>query len=135
MALLAVQGNAVAAPSGSNDVVGQPYGDASSALSSAGLNPVIGVVVGSQLPIDKCIVTNAQTVSALRPALIGESYQQFDSASCEVMVTLICNGGYATATRPGASVASPEGRQARVAADQAANAERGALAEVSTPDQ
>ena len=49
--------------------------------------------------------------------------------------TLNCNGGYATATNPGASLASPDGRKAKAAADEAAAAEEAELAEVSTPDE
>ena len=51
------------------------------------------------------------------------------------MFSLNCNGGYATATTPGASLASPEGRKAKAAADEAAAAEEAELAEVSTPDE
>jgi hypothetical protein len=48
---------------------------------------------------------------------------------------LNCNGGYASANTPGNSVASPEGREAKAAADQAAAEEQQSLEEVSTPDQ
>jgi hypothetical protein len=52
----------------------------------------------------------------------------------EVRLNLNCAGGYATATNPGASVASPAGREAK-AAEEAAAAEEQELAEVSTPDE
>jgi hypothetical protein len=57
------------------------------------------------------------------------------SVTDEVRLNLNCAGGYATATNPGASVASPAGREARAAADEAAAAEEQELAEVSTPDE
>ena len=134
-ALFGATGAAVAAPSGAPDVVGDTYADATSALSDAGMTPSVGVVIGGALAQDDCIVTNVQTVSALRPAAIDESYPQMYPASDEVMLTLNCAGKYATATNPGASVASPEGREAKAAADEAAAAEEQELAEVSTPNR
>ena len=50
-------------------------------------------------------------------------------------MALNCNGGYATANTPGPSLASPEGREAKAAADQAAAEEQQTLEEVSTPNQ
>ena len=50
-------------------------------------------------------------------------------------MSLNCPGGHATATNPGASVASPLGREDKTAADEAATAEASELAEVSTPDE
>jgi hypothetical protein len=52
-----------------------------------------------------------------------------------VRVSLNCAGGFASATNPGASVASPAGREAKAAADEAAAAEEEQLEEVSTPDE
>jgi hypothetical protein len=49
------------------------------------------------------------------------------------LFNLNCNGGYATASNPGASLLSPEGRQAKTAADEAAAAEEQRLAEASNP--
>lgn len=57
------------------------------------------------------------------------------SVTDEVRLNLNCAGGFATATNPGASVASPAGREARAAAEEAAAAEEQELAEVSTPDE
>jgi len=118
-ALFGDTGVAVAAPSGASDVVGQTYADASAALSNAGMTASVGVVVGGTLPKDECIVTNMQVVSALRPAAIDESYLQMYPANHEVLLTLNCAGAYATATSSGASVASPQGREAKAAAEQA----------------
>lgn len=133
VALFGATGAAVAAPSGAPDVVGDTYADATAALSDAGMTPSVGVVVGGGLPLDDCIVTNVQTVSALRPAAIDESYAQMYPASGEIMLTLNCAGKVATATNPGASAASPAGREANAAAEQAANAEEQELVEVNTP--
>ena len=72
--------------------------------------------VGSRLPLDECIVTNARDESAFRPAQDGI----YGYAEDEVMLSLNCDGGHATATNPGASVASPAGREAKAAADEAA---------------
>jgi hypothetical protein len=138
---LAGAGTAIAAPTGVDGVVGQPYADASSALSEAGLTPVVGVVVGGRLPTDECIVTSAQSVSAVREGLIDtttvvdEEVAAFAPAEDEVVVSLNCNGGYATATNPGNSLLSPAGREARAAAEQAAGAEEQELEGVSTPDE
>ncbi len=52
-----------------------------------------------------------------------------------VQFYLNCNGGYATANTPGPSLASPEGREAKAAADEAAAEEQQTLEEVSTPNQ
>ena len=50
-----------------------------------------------------------------------------------VLFNLNCNGGYATAANPGNSLASPEGREAKAAADEAAAQEQQELEAVSTP--
>jgi hypothetical protein len=131
-ALVGAAGVAAAAPVGSPDVEGDTYADASSALSDAGYTPVIGVVIGGKLPTDECIVEGVQIVSALRPEAIDEGYPQYYAADSEAMLTLNCNGGFATATDPGNSVMSPEGR---AALEEAAAAEEQELAEASTPGQ
>ncbi len=125
-AVLFGAGVAAAAP----DVVGETYADAASAISDDGGTVVVATRVGSKLPQDECIVTNVRDQSALR--YNGEDVY----ADNEVMLTLNCDGGYATATNPGASLASPAGRKAKAAADEAAaEEEAAALAEVSTPDE
>jgi len=55
--------------------------------------------------------------------------------SDQVQFYLNCNAGYASANTPGPSLASPEGREAKAAADQAAAEEQQSLEQVSTPDQ
>jgi hypothetical protein len=48
----------------------------------------------------------------------------FGHADSEVLLTLNCNRGAATATTPGASAASPEGRAFRAKAEEAAAAQQ-----------
>jgi hypothetical protein len=124
-ALMALFGTGVAAADG---FVGQTYADASSAASDAGLSVVVASRVGDKLSQDECLVTRAQTA----PFADADDGSH---VSGQVQLYLNCNGGYATATNPGASVASPEGREAKAAADQAAAEEEAELAEVSTPDE
>jgi hypothetical protein len=119
-------GLAAAAP----DVVGQPYSDAVTAIEEEGGTAVVAVRTGDKLPQDECIVTNVWDAPFMRD--VGDAFAHADS---EVMVALNCAGGYATATNPGASLASPMGREAKAAADEAAAAEEQELAEVSTPDE
>lgn len=119
-------GTAAAAP----DVVGQKYSDALTAIEDGGGTSKVAVTVGSKLSQDDCIVTNAWDAPFMRD--IGGEFGHADS---EVMVALNCDGDHATATNPGASVASPLGREAKSAADKAAAAEQEELAEVSTPDE
>jgi hypothetical protein len=124
-ALTALFGTGVAA---ADDYAGQTYSDASSAASDAGLSVVVASRVGDKLSQDECLVTRSQTA----PFASANDGAHVDS---QVQFYLNCNGGYATATNPGASLASPEGREAKAAADQAAAEEEAQLAEVSTPDQ
>ncbi len=121
-------GVAAAAP----DVVGQTYADASSAIDEAGSTAIVASTVGGRLPQDECIVTNAWDAPFVRDMdFAGE----FGHADSEVMLALNCNGDHATATNAGPSLGSPEGREAKAAADQAAAEEQQSLEEVSTPDE
>ena len=126
---MALLGTGVAAAA---DYDGQTYADAAAAIEQAGDTPIVATRVGSQLPQDDCLVVNSQDHSYLRDPP-DDVYVL--SATNEVRLNLNCAGGYATATNPGASVASPAGREARAAADEAAAAEEQELAEVSTPDE
>jgi hypothetical protein len=126
---MALLGTGVAAAA---DYDGQTYADAAAAIEEAGDTPIVATRVGSQLPQDECLVVNSQDHSYLRDPP-DDVYVL--SATDEVRLNLNCAGGYATATNPGASVASPAGREARAAADEAAAAEEQELAEVSTPDE
>lgn len=122
-------GVAAAAP----DVVGQPYSDAVTAIEEEGGTAVVAVRTGDKLPQDECIVTNAWDAPFVRDLVHEDT--AFAHAEDEVMVSLNCAGGYASATNPGASLLSPAGREAKAAADEAAAAEEEELAEVSTPDE
>jgi len=109
-ALMGLFGTGVAAADG---YVGQTYADASSAASDAGLTVVVASRVGDKLSQDECLVTRSQTA----PFADADDGTH---VSKQVQFYLNCNGGYATATNPGASLGSPEGREAKAAADQAA---------------
>ncbi|MCX2712235.1 MULTISPECIES: hypothetical protein [unclassified Mycolicibacterium] len=139
-AATALFGTGVAA---ADSYAGQTYSDASSAAGDAGQTVVVAARVGDKLDQGDCIVTRSQTApfaSANDGAHVSNTVQFY----------LNCNGGVATATSPGASVASPEGRAAKAAADeaaakalaeqqaaeqQAADQQEQELAQVSTPDQ
>ena len=111
---LAISASAVAAAAGS-DVTGQKYSDAQSALSSAGLKPVVETVVGDQKALPDCVVTRAQKRTVQPPE------NSSGSASNEMLVSLNCEAGIATATTPGNSAASPEGKASAAAAAAAAS--------------
>jgi hypothetical protein len=106
-AFMALFGTGVAA---ADDYAGQTYADASSAASDAGLDVIVASRVGDKVPQDDCVEDT-------------------------IMFNLNCNAGYATAGMPGPSLASPEGREAKAAADEAAAEEQASLEEVSTPDE
>ena len=124
-ACMALFGTGVAA---ADDYAGQTYADASSAASDAGLTVVVAGRVGDKLSQDECLVTRSQTA----PFADADDGAHYDS---QVQFYLNCNGGYASATNPGASLGSPEGREAKAAADEAAAAEEAPLEEVSTPNE
>ncbi|HET7667437.1 MAG TPA: hypothetical protein VFK56_15490 [Mycobacterium sp.] len=124
-ALMALFGTGVAT---ADDYAGQTYADASSAASDAGLSVVVAARVGDKLSQDDCLVTRSQTA----PFADADDGAHYDG---QVQFYLNCNAGYASANTPGNSVASPEGREAKAAADEAAAEEEAQLAEVSTPDE
>jgi hypothetical protein len=111
-----------------DDYAGMTYAEAQEEAGDTTL--VVAGRVGDKLEQDDCIVTRSQTAPFLR-----DSEGEFTHADGEVLVSLNCAGGHATATNPGASVASPAGRESKAAADEAAAAEEQELAEVSTPDE
>ena len=114
-ASLALFGTGVAA---ADDYAGQSYSDASSAASDAGLTVVIASRVGS-LPDDQCTVSRSQNAPFVSSA-------DFTHVSSTVQFYLNCNAAYATAGVAGNSVASPEGRAAKQAADEKAAEEQAA---------
>ena len=124
---MAFFGTGVAA---ADDYAGQTYADASSAASDAGQTVIVANRVGDKLAQDECIVTRSWDAPFVR-----DNEGEFGHASDEVELSLNCNGGYATAANPGNSLASPEGREAKAAADEAAAQEQQTLEEVSTPNE
>jgi hypothetical protein len=123
-------GSAAAAPSAA-DVVGHKYSDAADAISQGGGSAIVATRVGDKVGQDDCLVTNAQAAPFLRD---GGSYAK-DSG--EVMLSLNCNAGVASATKPGNSAGSPMGRKtlADRAQTDAQAAEQAQLEGVSTPNQ
>ena len=105
-AALVLAGSGVAVAAKSPDVTGQKYSDAKSAISGAGLTPVVKTTVGDQLAWPDCVVTRTQQRTMAAPA------NSSGSATNEVLVSLNCDAPVASATAPGNSAASPEGRAA-----------------------
>jgi hypothetical protein len=105
-------GTASAAP----DVVGMTYGDAVTKIEDGGGTAKISVTVGDrQAAMGDCLVTSATDAPFVR-----DSGGSFGHADSEVLLALNCNRGAATATTPGASAASPEGKDFTAKADAAA---------------
>jgi hypothetical protein len=124
-----------ATASAAADVVGMTYGDAVSAIEEGGGTAKIAVTIGDrQDAMGDCLVTNATDAPFLR-----DDGGEFTFADGEVLLTLNCNRGAATATTPGASAASPEGRAFTAKAEEAAAAqqsEEGELADAgATPGE
>jgi hypothetical protein len=114
---LALSGSGVAAAD--TDVTGQKYSDAQGVLTGAGFTPVIRTTVGDQLNRGDCVVTRTQKRTIPAPA------NSSASATNEMLVSLNCEAGIASATQPGNSAASPEGRAAEAAAAAAAQSSGG----------
>jgi hypothetical protein len=93
------------ATAAADDYSGQTYGDATAKLSDAGKKAVITSRSGDSLPQAKCVVTHSQSA----PWLKGEA---FTPVTNTVLLDLNCNATVASATTPGNSAASPEGRKA-----------------------
>ena len=76
------------------------------------------------------------TLFAIPKAVVVEILRIDSADSSEMSVALNCNGEYATATHPGASVGNPAGRAAKSKAEQeAANQEQQELESPVTPDE
>jgi hypothetical protein len=112
IAALTLSGSGVAAAS--TDVTGQKYSDAQTALSTAGFKPVVKSVVGDQLAWPNCVVTRTQAHTVPAPP------NSAGSATKQMLVSLNCEVGIASATQPGNSAASPAGKAAAAAAAQQA---------------
>jgi hypothetical protein len=119
---MALFGTGVAA---ADDYAGQTYTDASSAASRAGLSVAVAGRVGDKLSQADCVVSRSQTA----PFASANEGAHVDR---QVQFYLNCNGIYASATTPGNSLASPEGREAKAAAGEAGARQRQALERVSS---
>ncbi len=109
-------GIASAAP----DVVGMTYGDAVSKIEDGGGTAKISVTVGDrQDSMGDCLVTSASDAPFVHDD--GGSFTHVDG---EVLLALNCNRGAATATTPGASMGSPEGRAFQAKAEEQAAAQQ-----------
>ena len=114
-AALTLAGNGVAVASSAPDVTGQKYSDAQSAISGAGMTPVVSTTVGDQKAWPDCVVTRAQQRTVQPPP------DSSGSATTQMLVSLNCDAGVASATTPGNSAASPEGKAAVAAAASASS--------------
>jgi hypothetical protein len=90
-------------------VTGQKYSDASSALSSAGFKVAVASTVGDRLRWSDCVVSAQRDKSSAQQGNHG-------TAGTTVEVTLNCDAQPASATTPGYSAGSPDGRAAKAAA-------------------
>jgi hypothetical protein len=104
------------ANAGAPAVVGQKYSDASSAISSAGDTVKVGTRFGHGVSQSDCVVI-AQTTQSI------PQNGSHPTAGTVVVVSLNCDPHVASATNPGYSAASPQGR-----ADAAAQAAAAASA-------
>jgi hypothetical protein len=118
-AVLALLGSASATAASIPNVTGQKYSDASSAISSAGFTPVVSTTVGDRKAWSDCIVTNVAQRTKKPPA------NTQGSAVNQVLVSLNCDAGVASASKPGNSAGSPQGRAAIASAASATPAPPG----------
>ncbi len=96
------------------------YGDAVSKIEDGGGTAKIGVTVGDrQAAMGDCLVT-----SATNAPFVEDSDGAFAHVDSEVLLALNCDRGVATATTPGASLGSPQGRDFQAKAEKAAEAEK-----------
>lgn len=106
----AATGTGVAQAAPSPSVVGQKYSDAQTALSGAGYAIVVSNTVGDQVARPSCIVTHQQDRTEPAPENTGAS------PTNQTLLALNCDAQVASATSPGNSLASPEGRAAAASA-------------------
>lgn len=118
-------GVAQAAPA--PNVVGQKYSAAQTAITAAGLTPVISTVVGDRLNQPDCQVVSTVSRTVAAPA------NSSGSALNQVLVSLNCDAAVASANKPGFSAASPQGVSAIAAASSSASSSSAAAAAAATP--
>lgn len=128
---LFVAGISSASTGGPPDVVGMTYSDAVSKIEDGGGTAKIQVTVGDrQAAMGDCLVTNATNAPFVEDS--DGAFQHVDSV---VLLALNCDRGVATATTPGASLGSPEGRDFQAKAEKAAEAEKQKQDEAAKQDQ
>lgn len=103
-------GAGVAQAASSPNVVGQKYSDARGTLSGAGFAIVVETTVGDQVSWPDCVVTHQEDRSVPPPENTAAS------PTNQTLLALNCDAQVASATAPGNSLASPEGRAAAAAA-------------------
>ena len=101
------------------NVVGQKYSDAASQLSTAGLSVVVSTTVGDTVSRPNRIVTHQEGRTQAPPENTSASPVN------QVLLSLNCGAGVASATSSGNSLASPDGRAAAAAAASATPAPSG----------
>jgi hypothetical protein len=109
-------GSGVAQAASAPNVVGQKYSDATAAISGAGMTPVISTTVGDRNARDDCLVVNQVSRTEEAPENSG------GSPTDQVLISLNCDSGEASAKTPGFSAGSPEGKAAAAAASSSAAA-------------
>lgn len=129
MGALGLSGASVA--SAAPDVAGMTYSDAVSTIEDGGGTAKIAVTVGDrQDAMGDCLIARASDAPFVRD--VDGSFGHADS---EVLLTLNCNRGAATATTPGASLGSPEGRAFQAKAEEEAAAQQNQQDELSQAGQ
>jgi hypothetical protein len=110
LAVSAFVGTGVAA---ADDYAGKSFSDAASAAGDASLTVIVASRVGDKVSQGDCLVERSQMAPFASP-------DDGSAVTDKVQFYLNCNASYASATTPGPSLASPEGRAAKAAADEAA---------------
>jgi hypothetical protein len=104
------------------DVVGMTYSDAVSKIEGDGGTAKIAVTVGDrQDAMGDCLVTSATT----SPFVRDNGDESFGHVKDEVLLSLNCNRGVASATVPGSSLASPDGKAFQAKAEEQAKQQAG----------
>jgi hypothetical protein len=117
--VMALVASGVAGASPPPNVTGQTLSEARATLTTSGATAVVSTAVGDQKDQSDCVVTRQQARTV--PAPINTSA----SPTTQVLLSLNCDATAASATTPGYSAGSPEGRAAAAAAAAATPTPRG----------
>jgi hypothetical protein len=101
------------------DQTGQKLSAAKAAISGAGMAPVVQTVLGDRVSQNDCLVSRQQL------NYLPAQQDSIGTGSTQVLLSLNCNAGVATATTPGNSPESPAGQAALAAAAAATPAPTG----------